>query len=46
MFLSPCSHLATAIAVKYYEIERAVLRQMDEIALDGFHDWGFSRFGF
>jgi len=28
------------------EIELTVLRQMDEIALDGFHDWKCFRFGF
>jgi len=42
---SPGSHRAKAIAAMDDEIELSVLRQMDEIALDGFHDWSFSRSG-
>lgn len=42
----PGSHRAKAIAAMDDEIELAVLRQIDEIALDGFHDWNFSRSGF
>jgi len=45
LFISPGSHRAKAIAAMDDEIELTVLRQMDEIALDGFHDWSFSRSG-
>ncbi len=41
----PGSHRAKAIAAMDDEIEIAVLRQLDEITLDGFHDWRFSRSG-
>ena len=40
--LPPGSHRAKAIAAMDDEIEPAVLRELEELGVDGFHDWSFS----